>query len=73
MAVFNPKIVDASVRDVVFALSCEEKTDVLLYAMDRIASSPKCVAFIAPSRPALRIRYLSKEKRPAFSALALPR
>ena len=41
MAMFNPKIVDASVRDVVSALSNEVKVDVLLYAMERIATNPK--------------------------------
>ncbi|KAI0027261.1 hypothetical protein K488DRAFT_74681 [Vararia minispora EC-137] len=40
MGKFNPMMLDASVRDVVSALSSEEKTDVLLYAMDRIVSSP---------------------------------
>ncbi|KAI0309640.1 hypothetical protein OF83DRAFT_1157917 [Amylostereum chailletii] len=40
MAVFNPKMLDASVRDVVSALTSDQKTDVLLYAMERIPSGP---------------------------------
>ncbi|KAK7684386.1 hypothetical protein QCA50_012333 [Cerrena zonata] len=36
MSVFNPKILDASLRDVTGSLSDEEKADVLLYAMERL-------------------------------------
>ncbi|KAI0309639.1 hypothetical protein OF83DRAFT_1157906 [Amylostereum chailletii] len=36
---FNPQILDASMRDVVSALSSEQKTEVLLYAMERISSA----------------------------------
>ncbi|KAI0310084.1 hypothetical protein OF83DRAFT_1156413 [Amylostereum chailletii] len=45
MAVFNPKMLDASVRDVVSALSSDQKTDVLLYAMERISPGPKFVPY----------------------------
>ena len=40
---FNPQILDASMRDVVSVLSSEQKTDVLLYAMEKVASTPKYV------------------------------
>ncbi|RPD68399.1 hypothetical protein L226DRAFT_617558 [Lentinus tigrinus ALCF2SS1-7] len=36
MNVFNPKILDASIRDVTTCLSDEQKTDVLLYAMGHL-------------------------------------
>ncbi|KAI0076852.1 hypothetical protein K474DRAFT_1622160, partial [Panus rudis PR-1116 ss-1] len=36
MSVFNPKILDASLRDVAANLSDEQKADVLLYAMERL-------------------------------------
>lgn len=36
MSVFNPKILDASLRDVTSSLSDEEKADVLLFAMERL-------------------------------------
>ncbi|KAI0262794.1 hypothetical protein BC834DRAFT_1001800 [Gloeopeniophorella convolvens] len=36
MAVFNPKMLDASIRDVVASLSNDQKTSVLLYAMERL-------------------------------------
>ncbi|KAI0325274.1 hypothetical protein GY45DRAFT_259934 [Cubamyces sp. BRFM 1775] len=36
MNVFNPKIIDASVRDVTAGLSDEQKADVLLYAMSHL-------------------------------------
>ncbi|KAI0312897.1 hypothetical protein OF83DRAFT_1176188 [Amylostereum chailletii] len=37
--VFNPHILDASMRDVVSALTSDQKTDVLLYAMERVSDS----------------------------------
>ncbi|KAI0056851.1 hypothetical protein BV25DRAFT_1903028 [Artomyces pyxidatus] len=40
MAVFNPKMLDASIRDVVSSLSNESKTSVLLYAMERLPPGP---------------------------------
>ncbi|KAH9175716.1 hypothetical protein EDB89DRAFT_1943614 [Lactarius sanguifluus] len=36
MSVFNPKMLDASIRDVVAALSSNDKTNVLLYAMEHL-------------------------------------
>jgi len=36
MSVFNPKILDASLRDVAASLPDQEKVDVLLYAMERL-------------------------------------
>lgn len=36
MTVFNPKILDASIRDVVFCLTDEQKADTLLYAMSNL-------------------------------------
>ncbi|KDQ56125.1 hypothetical protein JAAARDRAFT_133166 [Jaapia argillacea MUCL 33604] len=38
MAVFNPKILDASIRDVTVGLSDDQKADVLLYAMQHLKS-----------------------------------
>ncbi|THH20926.1 hypothetical protein EW146_g514 [Bondarzewia mesenterica] len=40
MGMFNPKMLDASIRDVVSSLSNDHKTDVLLYAMERLPSNP---------------------------------
>lgn len=40
MGVFNPKMLDASIRDVVSSLSNDQKTDVLLYAMALLPSNP---------------------------------
>jgi hypothetical protein len=36
MSVFNPKMLDASIRDVADSLSNNDKTSVLLYAMERL-------------------------------------
>ena len=36
MSVFNPKMLDASIRDVVASLSSNDKTNVLLYAMEHL-------------------------------------
>lgn len=36
MNVFNPKILDASIRDVTSCLSDHQKADVLLYAMGHL-------------------------------------
>ncbi|KAH9052724.1 hypothetical protein EDB87DRAFT_1655810 [Lactarius vividus] len=36
MSVFNPKMLDASIRDVVAALSSNDKTNVLLHAMEHL-------------------------------------
>jgi hypothetical protein len=36
MSVFNPKMLDASIRDVVESLSNSDKTSVLLNAMERL-------------------------------------
>lgn len=36
MAVFNPRILDASLRDVANCLSDHQKADVLLYALENI-------------------------------------
>jgi hypothetical protein len=36
MSVFNPKMLDASIRDVTDSLSNNDKTSVLLYAMERL-------------------------------------
>ena len=37
MSVFNPKMLDASIRDVADSLSNNDKTSVLLYAMERLS------------------------------------
>ena len=37
MSVFNPKILDASIRDVTASLPDEQKADVLLYAMGHLS------------------------------------
>lgn len=36
MSIFNPKILDASLRDVTGSLPDEQKADVLLFAMERL-------------------------------------
>jgi len=36
MSVFNPRMLDASIRDVVELLSDKDKTSVLLYAMEHL-------------------------------------
>ena len=36
MSVFNPKILDASIRDVTTDLADEQKADVLIYAMQHL-------------------------------------
>ena len=36
MNVFNPKILDASLRDVASSLPDEQKADVILYAMEHL-------------------------------------
>ena len=43
MSVFNPKMLDASIRDVVASLSSNDKTNVLLYAMEHLPMKPECV------------------------------
>lgn len=40
MGVFNPKMLDASIRDVVSSLSNDRKTDVLLYALQHLPAGP---------------------------------
>ena len=47
MNVFNPKILDASIRDVTTGLSDEQKADVLLYAMSHLEPE-RSVAAHAP-------------------------
>lgn len=51
MSVFNPKMLDASIRDVADSLSNNDKTSVLLYAMERLP---------------LNSEYVSKCKAPRF-------
>ncbi|THH20923.1 hypothetical protein EW146_g517 [Bondarzewia mesenterica] len=41
--IFNPKMLDASIRDVVSSLTNDQKTDVLLYAMQHMASGTRFV------------------------------
>jgi hypothetical protein len=43
MSVFNPKMLDASIRDVADSLSNNDKTSVLLYAMERLPLHTKYV------------------------------
>ena len=43
MSVFNPKMLDASIRDVTDSLSNNDKTSVLLYAMERLPLNAKYV------------------------------
>ena len=43
MGVFNPKMLDASIRDVVSSLSNDRKTDVLLYALQHLPAGPRSV------------------------------
>ncbi|KAI0290275.1 hypothetical protein B0F90DRAFT_1825236 [Multifurca ochricompacta] len=43
MSVFNPKILDASIRDVVAALSNDDKISVLLYAIERLPTCAETV------------------------------
>jgi hypothetical protein len=43
MSVFNPKMLDASIRDVVASLSSNDKTSVLLYAMEHLPMKAECV------------------------------
>ena len=43
MSVFNPKMLDASIRDVVASLSRNDKTNVLLYAMEHLPMKAECV------------------------------
>ena len=43
MSVFNPKMLDASIRDVVASLSGNDKTNVLLYAMEHLPMKAECV------------------------------
>ncbi len=44
MSVFNPKMLDASIRDVVAALPLNDKTNVLLYAMEHLPMKAECVS-----------------------------
>lgn len=44
MSVFNPKMLDASIRDVVDSLSNNDKTSVLLYAMERLPLNSEYVS-----------------------------
>ena len=45
MSVFNPKMLDASLRDVADSLSNNEKTGVLLYAMERLPLNAEYVSY----------------------------
>lgn len=44
MSVFNPKMLDASIRDVVDSLPKNDKTSVLLYAMERLPLNSEYVS-----------------------------
>lgn len=45
MSVFNPKMLDASIRDVTDSLSDNDKTSVLLYAMDHLPLHAEYVSY----------------------------
>jgi len=45
MSVFNPNMLDASIRDVVDSLSNNDKTRVLLYAMERLPLHAQYVSY----------------------------
>jgi hypothetical protein len=45
MSVFNPKMLDASIRDVADSLSNNDKTSVLLYAMERLPLHSEYVSY----------------------------
>jgi hypothetical protein len=45
MSVFNPKMLDASIRDVADSLSNNDKTSVLLYAMERLSLHAEYVSY----------------------------
>ena len=47
MNVFNPKILDASIRDVTSCLSDEEKADVLLAAMGHLELGRSVIALLS--------------------------
>jgi hypothetical protein len=45
MSVFNPKMLDASIRDIADSLSNNDKTSVLLYAMERLPLHAEYVSY----------------------------
>jgi hypothetical protein len=52
MSVFNPKMLDASIRDVADSLSNNDKTSVLLYAMEGLPLHAQYVSYgIAQNSP----------------------
>ncbi|KAL7278793.1 hypothetical protein ACG7TL_007802 [Trametes sanguinea] len=51
MNVFNPKILDASIRDVTAGLSDEQKADVLLYAMNHLKPERSVSAICSQGPP----------------------
>lgn len=46
MAVFNPKILDASIRDVALCLTDNQKADLLLYAMRSLHFEGSVLGFV---------------------------
>ncbi|TFY81205.1 hypothetical protein EWM64_g2806 [Hericium alpestre] len=59
--VFNPKMLDASIRDVVSCLTNEQKADVLLYAMQQLPSGPGMIVENA-AQTCLQITSMRPEK-----------
>lgn len=51
MSVFNPKILDASIRDVTTDLQDEQKVDVLIYAMQNLKLERSVSCFPPFARP----------------------
>ncbi len=45
MSVFNPKMLDASIRDVADSLSNNDKTSVLLHAIERLPLHAEYVSY----------------------------
>ncbi|THU83235.1 hypothetical protein K435DRAFT_784272 [Dendrothele bispora CBS 962.96] len=62
MNVFNPKILDASIRDVASRLSDNQKADLLLYAMNSLSyEGPSRIIFENAIQSCLQVSTLSQE------------